>query len=123
MLDGLVGLMFQLHEEMTSLTMDESKRGGANRSFESRAVGPMGVIKLVRPVLSRSHNRFLQNRLDLTVRDLYLATSLRVVAKSRLMMHSIFLQESFQFLLYEVRPIIANEHPQNSKMRQNNPLE
>jgi len=49
------------------------------------------------------------------VGDLHLAIRLRVVAKSILMVHSIFLQESYQFLLYEVHPIIANEHPWDFK--------
>ena len=51
-----------------------------------------------------------------------MATSLRVVAKPILMVHSILLQESFQFLLYEVRPIITDYHPRDAKARENDLL-
>ena len=49
---GPVSPVFQFYEEMTRLAVDEPKGGGANGGFERRAVGPKGVIKLVRPILS-----------------------------------------------------------------------
>jgi len=64
--------MFHLHGEVARLTIDESKRGDANRSFEGGVIGPKGVIKLVHPVLSQSCNGFVQNRVGLTVGDLHL---------------------------------------------------
>ena len=52
MLDGPVGLVFQLHGEVARLAIDEWKGDGTYRGLESREVGPKGVMELIRPILS-----------------------------------------------------------------------
>jgi len=51
-LNSPIGLVFQLYEEVAGLNLDESKWGGANRSFESRELSPKSVSKLIYQTLS-----------------------------------------------------------------------